>query len=71
MTVAELVLLANSINEAMEAVDDWEFSTRLGAEISDARRLHNELRGSYEVTAGLRTLIVGDSSNTVSGGDAE
>ena len=27
----ELVLLKNALNEAREAVDDWEFATRLGA----------------------------------------
>jgi hypothetical protein len=40
---AELLLLAGSVNEAIEAVDDWEFSTRLGADKADARRLLTEL----------------------------
>ncbi|TQS46508.1 hypothetical protein [Cryptosporangium phraense] len=39
----QLPLLANCVNEAMEAVEDWEFSTRLGAEKADARRLRAEL----------------------------
>jgi hypothetical protein len=36
---AELLLLAGSVNEAIEAVEDWEFSTRLGADKADARAL--------------------------------
>jgi NTP pyrophosphatase (non-canonical NTP hydrolase) len=36
----QLLLLAGSVNEAIE---DWEFSTRLGAEKDDARRLREEL----------------------------
>jgi hypothetical protein len=39
----QLLLLAGSVNEAIEAVEDWEFSTRLGAEKDDARRLRAEL----------------------------
>jgi hypothetical protein len=40
---AELLLLAGSVNEAIEAVEDWEFSTRLGADKADARVLSVEL----------------------------
>jgi hypothetical protein len=40
---AELLLIAGSVNEAIEAVDDWEFSTRLGAGKADARTLLTEL----------------------------
>jgi hypothetical protein len=32
VSLDELRLLASSIGEALEAVDDWEFSTRLGAD---------------------------------------
>jgi hypothetical protein len=39
----QLLLLAGCVNEAIEAVDDWEFSTRLGTEKGDARRLRAEL----------------------------
>jgi hypothetical protein len=39
LTRAELLLLAGSVNEAIEAVEDWEFSTRLGADKTDARVL--------------------------------
>ena len=43
LTRAELLLLAGSVNEAIEAVEDWEFSTRLGAEKDDARALQTQL----------------------------
>jgi len=39
----KLLLLAGCVNEALEAVDDWEFSTRLGAGKEDARALSAEL----------------------------
>ncbi len=39
----ELVLLANAINEAMEAVDEREFQTRLGARREEADELHRKL----------------------------
>jgi hypothetical protein len=44
LTRAELLLLAGSVNEAIEAVEDWEFSTRLGADKGEARALGGELR---------------------------
>jgi len=43
VTRAELLLLAGSVNEAIAAVDDWEFSTRLGATLEEARALRQEL----------------------------
>jgi hypothetical protein len=43
VTRAELLLLAGSVNEAIEAVDDWEFPTRLGATAAEATALHKEL----------------------------
>lgn len=39
----QLALLANCMNEAMEAVEDWEFSTRLGVDKSVARALARDL----------------------------
>ncbi|WP_257785392.1 hypothetical protein [Lentzea guizhouensis] len=33
----------NSINEALEAVEDWEFSTRLGVEKDSVRSLWTQL----------------------------
>lgn len=41
----QLLLLAGSVNEAIEAIEDWEFSTRLGADKDDARQLRAELGG--------------------------
>ena len=40
VTRAELLLLAGSVNEA---IDDWEFPTRLGASVAEARALRKEL----------------------------
>ena len=41
---ADLRLLAGSVNEAIEAVEDWEFHTRLvGADKSMARQLLSDL----------------------------
>lgn len=40
LTRAELLLLAGSVNEAIE---DWEFSTRLGVDKANARALRTEL----------------------------
>lgn len=43
LTRPELLLLAGSVNEAIEAVEDWEFPTRLGADKANARALRGEL----------------------------
>ena len=43
LTRAELLLLAGCVNEAIEAVEDWEFSTRLGTDKANARALRTEL----------------------------
>jgi hypothetical protein len=40
LTRDELRILANSMNEANEALDDLEFSTRMGAEREEVQRLH-------------------------------
>lgn len=42
VTRAELLLLAGSVNEAVEAVDDWEFPARLGADKEAARAMCSE-----------------------------
>ena len=44
LTREELLLLAGSVNEAIEAVEDWEFSTRLGVQKDEARALRSSLR---------------------------
>lgn len=43
LTRAELLLVAGSVNEAIEAVEDWEFSARLGADKATATALRSEL----------------------------
>ncbi|MFT3887732.1 MAG: hypothetical protein QM713_06170 [Arachnia sp.] len=40
----ELVLLANSLTEALEAVDEGEFATRLGGTSEDARSLRARVK---------------------------
>lgn len=44
VSLDELRLLKASVGEALEAVDDWEFSTRLGAEPAEARALRADIR---------------------------
>jgi hypothetical protein len=43
LTHAELLLLAGSVNEVIEVIEDWEFSARLGADKANARVLRSEL----------------------------
>jgi hypothetical protein len=39
----ELVGLANALGEALRAVDDWEFDTRVGLLPQDARTLRDQV----------------------------
>lgn len=42
LTLKELLLLANALNEILngpDAIEDWEFSTRLGVESAEAKQL--------------------------------
>jgi hypothetical protein len=48
VTLDELRLLASSIGEALEAVEDWEFQTRLGAEPATARALQAQINAAIE-----------------------
>jgi hypothetical protein len=43
LTRGELLLLAGCVNEAIEALEGWEFSARLGAEKAEAGELRSEL----------------------------
>ena len=45
LTCTELLLVAASVNEAIEAVEDWEFPSRLGAGKEEARALRAGLAG--------------------------
>ena len=42
----EFVPFAGAMNEAIEAVEDWEFETRVGVEKSVAFRMLSELRSA-------------------------
>lgn len=39
----ELAALANAVNESIEAVEGWEFQTRLGVTLDDARALRSRI----------------------------
>ncbi|MGN8246301.1 hypothetical protein ACTHAM_003440 [Cellulomonas soli] len=39
----ELITLAGAINEALEAVDEWEFDTRLGVTPDQAKALRDRI----------------------------
>lgn len=40
---SELALLANALNEAREAIDDWEFASRMGVSVVEAEKLRQQL----------------------------
>ncbi len=42
-TSHEIVILNNALNEALEALPDWEFSIRMGASQKEARQLLSEI----------------------------
>lgn len=44
LTRKELTVLANAINEAREAIEEWEFSTRVGAGPVEAEDLRQKLK---------------------------
>lgn len=44
VTRAELALFASALNEALEAVEEWEFDTRLGVPPEHARALRSSLQ---------------------------
>lgn len=41
----ELTLLANTINESLEALEDWDYPIRIGADKKTATDLHEKLSG--------------------------
>lgn len=43
ITRGELAVLAGAINEALEAVEGWEFSTRLGVSQEKARAIRDQI----------------------------
>lgn len=44
LTETELNVLRNGLSEALEALEDWEFSTRMGVERDEARQVRDALR---------------------------
>jgi leucyl aminopeptidase (aminopeptidase T) len=40
----EVLAISNALNEALEAVPEWEFQARTGVERAEAERLHGEIR---------------------------
>lgn len=48
----EFLLIHNAIGESLEAVKDWEFSTRLGVEADVARKLQSEMSPMFSQVFG-------------------
>jgi hypothetical protein len=44
LSADELAFICNAINEALEAVDDWEFETRTGKSRAEAKAISAQLR---------------------------
>ncbi len=47
----QLVGCANALGEALQAVDDWEFDTRVGLLPDDARSLRDQISDILRTTA--------------------
>jgi hypothetical protein len=45
---AEVVVLANALNETREAIEEWEFFTRVGASAAEADALRRALAALLE-----------------------
>ena len=45
----ELVIMAGAINEALEAIEEWEFDSRLGVTSARARELRDRLKEVVKV----------------------
>ncbi len=52
LSVHQLVLLANAINEALSAIEEWEFHARLGAFRPEAEELGRKLSGIIDSLGG-------------------
>ncbi len=47
LTTQQLIILSNALNEILngsDAIEDWEFHTRIGAEKAEATELHKQLQ---------------------------
>lgn len=49
LSTREIILLANALNECREAVEEWEFDSRLGVRPDEAETLRRELRSLLDV----------------------
>lgn len=45
LTTRELTLVVNSLNEALNAVEEWEFPARVGGSVDQAQALLTALAG--------------------------
>lgn len=50
-TWSEIAVLASAVGEALECVDPWEFQTRVGATIDEAKALRARLNDILRATA--------------------
>jgi hypothetical protein len=49
----ELAVLANAINESLEALEDWEYPIRVGVDSDAARELLSAIKLARESIAGV------------------
>ncbi|WP_353112388.1 hypothetical protein [Microbacterium sp.] len=50
VTRDDLVLLSNAVSEALEALEEWEFSIRVGASTAEARAMKAALKDLLDKT---------------------
>lgn len=53
LSIERIELLLSAINEALEALEDWEFSTRTGFERGDFQEAYSELQRLLDSTANM------------------
>lgn len=51
LSLDELVAMANMVGETLEAVEDWEFHTRVGIDPDQARGLRDAIAHVLRATA--------------------
>jgi len=49
-TREEVATMVGALNETLEAVDEWEFDTRVGVTVAQARELRSRLREILQAT---------------------
>jgi hypothetical protein len=50
LTVDELMLLNNAISESLNAIEQWEYHTRVGATAAEAQALLHEIHDTIDQT---------------------